>query len=82
MIISILRGLLISIISAIVITFMVFFFTPLLPINPLEGLGGILVFLTITAVSFLVYVFLPSESPNSRSMSTKMQADISNEIKT
>ncbi|MFX0085011.1 MAG: hypothetical protein ACFFAU_04990 [Candidatus Hodarchaeota archaeon] len=82
MIISVLRGLIISIISAIVITFMVLFFTPLLPFNPLEGLLGILVFLTITAVSFLVYAFLPSESSNSRSMSTNMQPDISNETKT
>jgi hypothetical protein len=81
MIISVLRGLFISIISAIIIIFMVFFFTPLLPFNILEGITGILVFLSITAISFLVYVFLPSESSNSLPMSTNLQSDISNDMK-
>jgi len=82
MVISVIRGLIISIISALVITFMVLFFTPLLPINPLEGSIGVLVFLIITVISFLVYIFLPPESSNSGSISTDLQQDRSNEIKT
>ena len=61
---NLLRGICISILSAIIISFVIIFFTPLLPFNLLEGNLGILFFLAVTGLSYLVYIVLPPDSPS------------------
>lgn len=60
--INLLRGLVIAFLSAIIISFVIFIFSPLLPFNIFEGYLGIVSFLVVAGLSFLVYVFLPPES--------------------
>lgn len=62
MVTKIFRGILISVLSAIIITFMVLFFTPLLPFNIFSGFIGIVAFLCIICISYFVYIFLPEEA--------------------
>ncbi|UCE14067.1 MAG: hypothetical protein JSV04_02545 [Candidatus Heimdallarchaeota archaeon] len=62
MLIDLLRGICIAILSAIIISFVILFFTPLLPFNLFEGYLGILFFLAVTGLSYLVYIVLPTES--------------------
>ena len=71
MLIKWLRGLVIAFLSAIIISFVIFIFSPLLPINVFEGYLGLILFLVVTGLSFLVYVFLPSESSSLDSQDTK-----------
>ncbi len=73
--ISVLRGLVISFLSAITITFMVSFFSPMLPFKIFEGETGILVFLAITAMSYFVYVLLPPETTSTEQISVNLGTD-------
>lgn len=77
---NVLRGLVISFFSAITITFMVTFFSPMLPFNILEGETGILVFLAITAISYLVYVLLPPETTFTEQASVNLGTDSSEKL--
>ncbi|MHA2202101.1 MAG: hypothetical protein ACW991_00290 [Candidatus Hodarchaeales archaeon] len=61
MLIKLLRGLVIAFISAIIINFVIFIFSPLLPFNIFEGYLGVVSFLIVVGLSFLVYIFLPPE---------------------
>lgn len=74
---SVLRGLVISFFSAITITFMVTFFSPMLPFKILEGETGILVFLAITAISYFVYVLLPPETTSTEQIPVNLGIDSS-----
>ncbi|MHA1969887.1 MAG: hypothetical protein ACW964_19100 [Candidatus Hodarchaeales archaeon] len=71
------RGLLISVLSAIIITFMVLFFTPLLPFNIFSGFIGILTFFGIIIISYLVYILMPVETSNSDSNSIDLNSNSS-----
>ena len=71
MLIKWLRGLVIAFLSAIIISFVIFIFSPLLPINVFEGYLGLILFLVVTGLSFLVYVVLPPESSSLDSQDTK-----------
>ncbi|MFX1516158.1 MAG: hypothetical protein ACFFC6_07610 [Promethearchaeota archaeon] len=61
MLIKLLRGLIIAFLSAFIVTFVIFIFSPLLPLNIFEGYLGIIIYLIIVAMSFIVYIFLPPE---------------------
>ncbi|MHA2245058.1 MAG: hypothetical protein ACXADY_08820 [Candidatus Hodarchaeales archaeon] len=69
MLIKLFRGIVIAILSSIIITFVIFIFTPLLPLNVFEGLLGILFFLVVIGLSFIVYIILPPESSSEDSSS-------------
>ncbi len=77
MVVKILRGILISVLSAIIITFMVLFFTPLLPFNIFSGFIGIVTFLSIICISYFVYIFLPEEEVPSDLNPTGLNANAS-----
>ena len=62
--INLLRGISIAILSAVIISFVILFFIPLFPFNLFEGYFGILFFLAVTGLSYLVYIVLPSDSPS------------------
>ncbi|MFX0123330.1 MAG: hypothetical protein ACFFAE_06790 [Candidatus Hodarchaeota archaeon] len=73
MVIKLLRGLVIAFASAIIISFVIFIFSPLLPFNIFEGYLGVISFIVVVGLSFIVYIFLPAESTplNSSSQETK-----------
>ncbi|MFX1282326.1 MAG: hypothetical protein ACFFB5_01670 [Promethearchaeota archaeon] len=73
MIINLFRGLCIAFLSAIIIAFVIFIFSPLLPFNIFEGPLGLLFFLVVIGLSFIVYIVLPPEysSDNSTLRNTK-----------
>jgi hypothetical protein len=48
--------------SAIIITFVIFIFSPLLPLNIFSGYLGVVLFIVVVGLSFIVYIFLPPES--------------------
>lgn len=60
---KIIRGITISFLSAIIITFVMVIFGPFLPINLLQGNLGFLFFILIIGVSYVVYYILPPDSP-------------------
>ncbi|MFX1504720.1 MAG: hypothetical protein ACFFDC_01280 [Promethearchaeota archaeon] len=62
MMIKFLRGLVIAFLSAIIITFVIFIFSPLLPLNIFSGHLGVVLFIVVVSLSFIVYIFLPPES--------------------
>jgi len=62
MYIKIFRGIVISFLSAIIITFVLMIFGPFLPINIFQGNLGIISFILIIVVSYFVYVILPQEA--------------------
>ncbi|MFX0126364.1 MAG: hypothetical protein ACFFAE_22270 [Candidatus Hodarchaeota archaeon] len=62
MLIKFLRGLVIAFLSAIIITFVIFIFSPLLPLNIFSGYLGVVLFIVVVGLSFIVYIFLPPES--------------------
>ena len=76
------RGLIISFISAIVITFVAFFFGPLLPFNVSEGIIGGIFFILVILVSFIVYSLLPPDitdnAPSSQTVS--LEDHVNNEL--
>ncbi|MFX0014281.1 MAG: hypothetical protein ACFFB2_07305 [Promethearchaeota archaeon] len=76
----ILRGFLIAIISAIIISFVTFIFSPYLPFNIFTGFLGILFFAVITSLSFIVYLILPPESSSVNSSSPKAKLIHSQEM--
>ncbi len=69
LLIKLFRGIIIAILSSIIITFVIFIFTPLLPFNVFEGLLGLLFFLVVIGLSFIVYIILPPESSSDDSSS-------------
>jgi hypothetical protein len=62
MIIKLLRGLLIAILSAIIITFVILIFSPFLPLDIFQGAFGLIFFMIVIGISYLVYMVLPAES--------------------
>jgi len=77
------RGLVVSFSSSIVIIFVVFFFAPLLPFDVIEGTIGIIFFLIVILVSYIVYSLLPpditNQSPPSQNLS--FEDYVNNEVK-
>ncbi|UCG00389.1 MAG: hypothetical protein JSW11_12140 [Candidatus Heimdallarchaeota archaeon] len=71
--IKLIRGFVIAFLSATIIYFVIFIFSPLLPLNVFEGYFGVVLFFIIVGLSFLVYLVLPPEpsSLNSSSQITK-----------
>ena len=59
-----LRGVTVSILSTSIILLMLFFFTPVLPINILDGNYALISFCAIVVIAFVVYLLLPSEIDN------------------
>ncbi len=62
MVIKIFRGIIVAILATIIINFVVFIFSPVLPFNVFEGIFGVFYFLAVNVLSFIVYFALPSES--------------------
>jgi hypothetical protein len=60
--IKLLRGLSIAFLSALIITFVIFIFGPFLPLNIFQGAIGLIFFIIIIGMSYLVYIVLPPES--------------------
>lgn len=74
--VNIIRGIIVAILSTILISFVVFIFSPVLPFNIFEGIFGAFYFLAVIILSFIVYFALPSES----SMVTSSQSSNTNHI--
>ncbi len=72
---KIIKELLVSIISAILITFVAFIFEPLFPFNISEGIQGLIFFFIVFFVSFIVYNLLPPDVPTDSSAPNNMKQD-------
>ncbi len=78
MLFKIFRGIIVAILSTILINFVVFIFSPVLPFNIFEGFFGAFYFLAVIILSFIVYIALPSES----SMVSSSQSSNTNHLQT
>ena len=78
MVVKIVRGIIVAILSTILINFVVFIFSPVLPFNIFEGIFGAIYFLAVIILSFIVYFTLPSES----SMVSSSQSSNTNHFQT
>ncbi len=59
-----LRGVMVSFLSSSVISIMLFFFSPVLPINIMDGNFALISYGVIVVIAFVVYLLLPSETDN------------------
>ncbi|MFW9853974.1 MAG: hypothetical protein ACFFFG_02910 [Candidatus Thorarchaeota archaeon] len=57
-----LRGIIIAILAAFVTAFVLFIFSPLLPINIFDGVMGYVSFGAIIILSYIFYLFLPQDN--------------------
>ncbi|MFX0050779.1 MAG: hypothetical protein ACFFAJ_12290 [Candidatus Hodarchaeota archaeon] len=62
MMIKLLRGLFIAFLSAVIITFVIFIFSPFLPLDIFQGIFGLIFFIIVIGISYSVYMILPAES--------------------
>ncbi|MHA2226043.1 MAG: hypothetical protein ACXAC8_12605 [Candidatus Hodarchaeales archaeon] len=77
---KILRGVIIASLSACVISFVIFFFAPLLPFKILGGFQEILFFFIVIGISYVVYLLLPPDSPEVDSVTQTTEMNHSSNI--
>ncbi|MFX0170368.1 MAG: hypothetical protein ACFE9L_00450 [Candidatus Hodarchaeota archaeon] len=62
MIIKLLRGLFVAFLSTLIITFVIFIFSPFLPLDIFQGIFGLIFFIIVIVISYSVYMVLPNEA--------------------
>ncbi len=67
---EILRGILVSFISSIIIGFMVIILGPLVPFIPFDGIFPLIILFIIFVLTFITYFLLPSELEEDEEITT------------